>query len=147
MHKKLLEQLNPTASLSNNVSSNEEVIKNLEDLGDDEYILYQNKKGLERLMANTVKKLLGAYHDGKKIKNNLNEFKNILESAKKTPNNNENTLKIFDNIYNYIKNSKKGLGLKILTPKQMLSRLPILLAEIQAGNNSRQFTICALQNN
>ena len=84
MHKKLLEQLNPTASLSNNVSSNEEVIKNLEDLGDGEYILYQNKKGLERLMANTVKKLLGAYHDGKKIKNNLNEFKNILESAKKT---------------------------------------------------------------
>ena len=33
---------------------------------------------------------------------------------------------------------QKGSGLKILTPKQMLSRLPILLAEIQAGNNSKQ---------
>ena len=31
--------------------------------------------------------------------------------------------------------SKKGEGLKILTNKQMLNRLPILFAQIQAGNN------------
>ena len=31
--------------------------------------------------------------------------------------------------------SKKGEGLKILNDKQMLNRLPILLAQIQAGNN------------
>ena len=30
----------------------------------------------------------------------------------------------------------KGTGLKILADKQMLNRLPILLAQIQAGNNS-----------
>ena len=30
----------------------------------------------------------------------------------------------------------KDAGLKILTDKQMLNRLPILLAQIQAGNNS-----------
>ena len=30
----------------------------------------------------------------------------------------------------------KGAGLKILTDKQMLNRLPILLSQIQAGNNS-----------
>ena len=29
-----------------------------------------------------------------------------------------------------------GSGFKILTNKQMLNRLPILLAQIQAGNNS-----------
>ena len=29
-----------------------------------------------------------------------------------------------------------GAGLKILANKQMLNRLPILLAQIQAGNNS-----------
>ena len=34
--------------------------------------------------------------------------------------------------------SKKGEGLKILTNKQMLNRLPILLAQIQAGNNSNK---------
>ena len=33
--------------------------------------------------------------------------------------------------------SKKGEGLKILTNKQMLNCLPILLAQIQAGNNSK----------
>ena len=32
--------------------------------------------------------------------------------------------------------SKQGKGLKILTPKQMLQRLPIALAHIKAGNNS-----------
>ena len=32
--------------------------------------------------------------------------------------------------------SKKGEGLKILTNKQMLNRLPILLAQIQSGNSS-----------
>ena len=31
--------------------------------------------------------------------------------------------------------SKKGEGLKILNNKQMLNRLPILLARIEAGNN------------
>ena len=30
----------------------------------------------------------------------------------------------------------KGTELKILTPKQMLQRLPIALAQVKAGNNS-----------
>ena len=30
----------------------------------------------------------------------------------------------------------KGTGIKILTPKQMLQRLPIALAQVKAGNNS-----------
>ena len=31
---------------------------------------------------------------------------------------------------------KQGTGLKILTSKQMLQRLPIALAQVKAGNNS-----------
>ena len=31
----------------------------------------------------------------------------------------------------------KGTGLKILTPKQMLQRLPIAFAQVKAGNNSK----------
>ena len=38
------------------------------------------------------------------------------------------------NIYD---SKQEGTGLKILTPKQMLQRLPIALAEIKAGNNSQ----------
>ena len=37
------------------------------------------------------------------------------------------------NIYD---SKQEGTGLKILTPKQMLQRLPTALAQIQAGNNS-----------
>ena len=33
--------------------------------------------------------------------------------------------------------SKKGEGVRILTNKQMFNRLPILLTQIQAGNNSK----------
>ena len=33
-------------------------------------------------------------------------------------------------------NTTEGKGLKILTPKQMLQRLPIALAQVKAGNNS-----------
>ena len=33
------------------------------------------------------------------------------------------------------KEVKKGKGLKILTPSKLLSRLPILLAQIKARNN------------
>ena len=32
----------------------------------------------------------------------------------------------------------KGTGLKILTPKQMLQRLPISPAQVKAGNNSEK---------
>ena len=32
---------------------------------------------------------------------------------------------------------QEGQGLKILSPEQMLSRLPILLAQLQAANNSQ----------
>ena len=33
---------------------------------------------------------------------------------------------------------QQGHGLKILTPNQMLSRLPISLAQLKAGNNSEK---------
>ena len=34
--------------------------------------------------------------------------------------------------------NSSGSGLKILTPQQMFTRLPILLAQIKAGNNPRE---------
>ena len=35
---------------------------------------------------------------------------------------------------------QKAAGLKILTPKQMLQRLPIALAQVKAGNNSENLS-------
>ena len=40
--------------------------------------------------------------------------------------------------YNAKENETKGTGLKILTPKQMLQRLLIALAQVKAGNNSEK---------
>ena len=34
--------------------------------------------------------------------------------------------------------NQRGQGLKILTPNQMLTRLPISLAQLKAGNNSEK---------
>ena len=38
--------------------------------------------------------------------------------------------------YDAKQNETEGTGLKILTPKQMLQRLPIALAHVKASNNS-----------
>ena len=38
--------------------------------------------------------------------------------------------------YDAKQNKTTGKGLKILTPKQMIQRLPIALAQVKAGNNS-----------
>ena len=49
-------------------------------------------------------------------------------------------IKFYDDYSSMISEAKekatKGTGLKILTPKQMLQRLPLALAQIKSGNNS-----------
>ena len=49
-------------------------------------------------------------------------------------------IKFYDDYSSMMSEAKyratKGTGLKILTPKQMLQRLPIALAQVKAGNNS-----------
>ena len=49
-------------------------------------------------------------------------------------------LKIVEEILNFNNKIKKKSrhGLKMLTPAQMLSRLPITLAQLNAGNNSEK---------
>ena len=47
-------------------------------------------------------------------------------------------LKISEEILEFNEQDQSGEGLKILTPNQMLSRLPITLAQLKAGNNSEK---------
>ena len=47
-------------------------------------------------------------------------------------------VEIVEKILKFNKQNQKGQGLKILTPNQMLSILPISLAQLKAGNNSEQ---------
>ena len=63
------------------------------------------------------KKKLGAKDPNQEdLLNHGNEFKKVIETS-----------------FN-----PSGTGLKMLTPQQMFTRLPILLAQVQAGNNSQK---------
>ena len=62
----------------------------------------------------------------------------ILDSAKALLEGREMVFKAFESgIFQKSEESQKGEGLKILTPNQMLKRLPIALAQVKAGNNSK----------
>ena len=45
---------------------------------------------------------------------------------------------VIEKILEFNYQAQRGRGLKILTPDQMLSRLPITLAQLKAGNNSEK---------
>ena len=47
-------------------------------------------------------------------------------------------VKLVEEILKFNKQKQEGQGIKILTPSQMLSRLPISLAQLEAGNNSEE---------
>ena len=49
-----------------------------------------------------------------------------------------NIVKVVKKIFEINKTNQQGKGLKILTPNQMLNRLPIALAQLEAGNNSEK---------
>ena len=95
-------------------------------------------------------KLAKSEEDQKQIKSSLNDI------ARENPKDSSNTIKNIKNLYksgekaiklyndyarikseaNY--KAKYGEGLKILTPKQMLQKLPIALAHIKVSNNSEK---------
>ena len=68
------------------------------------------------------------------------EVEKCLKMKKKQPENPNKILKIVEEIFNFHKKIQEqpGHGLKLLTPDQVLSRLPILLAQLKAGNNSEK---------
>ena len=47
-------------------------------------------------------------------------------------------VKIIEEFLKFNKQYQEGQGIKMLTPNQMLSRLPISLAQLKAGNNSEK---------
>ena len=47
-------------------------------------------------------------------------------------------LEIIKEIVIFSRQNQQGEGIKILTPNQMFNRLPIALAQLQAGNNSNK---------
>ena len=75
------------------------------------------KKTLEQ--KEVINNLEKFYHSREEV---INFFRDYIEM-------------LLDANYDPRKNETKGTGLKILTPKQTLQRLPIALAQVKAGNN------------
>ena len=73
------------------------------------------------------------------INSGLKDLKEEIEEMSKEEREIEKpdkTLKIVEEILKFNKQIQQRKGLKILTQNQMLSRLPISLTQIKAGNNS-----------
>ena len=76
------------------------------------------------------------------INKQLTKIKNIVKYVPKYNvfkiQENEKIIDIDKRILEHNSENQLGQGLKILTPNQMLSRLPITLAQLKAGNNSEK---------
>ena len=79
-------------------------------------------------------KLVDIFNSG--LKDLKEEIKHMSKEEREIENP-ESVVKIVEMILHCNK-QQQGKGLKILTPKQMLSRLPITLAQLRAGNNSEK---------
>ena len=75
------------------------------------------------------------------INSGLKDLKKGIEEMSKKERENEKPdkiVEIVEEILKFNEQNQPGKGIKILTPNQMLSRLPISLAQLKAGNNSEK---------
>ena len=121
-----------------------QIIDEERDINDDlfsKYFKFQRPSDMHMLLKKTNdteknNKLVNLINSG--LKNLKEEIKKMseVEIESEDP---ELIVKIVEKILKFNKqNQQKGKGIKILTPNQMLNRLPIALAQLQAGNNSNK---------
>ena len=105
------------------------------------YFNYQNPSKIYNVLSDT-KNTEEHIVQVNLIKSDLNNIKKGIKNASKDDINKiEEMYKIVDIIeliLNFNEGNQEGQGLKILTPNQMLSRLPITLVQLNAGNNSEK---------
>ena len=89
-------------------------------LGETEGIKYENRVYLNKEVLNEMKKVI----------------ENVPENKTFSIEENEKIIDIVKRILYFNQLNQSGQGLNILKPNQMLSRLPISLAQLKAGNNS-----------
>ena len=93
-----------------------------------------NKLNIFKKLINTVSDITEKKRINNLIKN-IESVLNYLAFHKNTSySDSDSKQKFFDSEFH----DTEGSGLKILTPNQMFSRLPITLAQLKAGNNSEK---------
>ena len=139
-----------------------EELNNKIDYDNLEYVVYSNKKIYNfseladpRTFLDDIKKGKMSLEEAKIYQQNFLDYLNIIRKGNKNDeqrktlaninilyNARNNAIKFIEDYGSMILEAKtlareqEGIGLKILTPNQMLKRLPIALAQIKAGNNS-----------
>ena len=98
----------------------------------------------KRYTLNNVNELVNKIAEQEIGENNaIKEYSDLVNKAEqiaklRSTEPTQKMLKIFNYLGEIFNGPTKGQGLKILTPDQMLSRLPISLAQLKAGNNSEK---------
>ena len=101
---------------------------------------YQNPSNMYKKLSETK----GAVNEVRvdSIKKVLSTLQRIIDYVPKDnaskSEENEKIIDIVERILDFYKKIQSRQGVKILTPSQMLSRLPISLAQLNAGNNSEK---------
>ena len=112
-----------------------EIIANKKDINDEmfsNYLKYENPsslaKDLIRVTQAKSEQLVNNVNDG------LTDLRKAITRKEIPGNENRNKIaNIIEKIFEFNK-QQEGKGIKIWTPKQMLQRLPIALAQVKAGN-------------
>ena len=129
-----------------------EYVGPLKDVGFYEYMV---SKELFNELKNNLIRFNDALEKQKELLNNINKVKigGKNSEQEKVVTNLENFYKSREEVFNFFRDytkmffdasyeakqdETKGTGLKILTPKQILQRLAIALAQVKAGNNSEK---------
>ena len=86
-----------------------------------------------KLVNKIAKQKTGKNNAIKEYNDLVNKVEQIAELRSTEPR--QKMLKILNYLGEIFNGPTEGKGLKILTPDQMLSRLPITLAQLKAGNN------------
>ena len=96
-------------------------------------------------ITKTLNETAGSQENKAQVNTIENRLPNLMEAFKISPTgdakqikNRYNMLEIVGRILYFNQLNQSGQGLKIQTPNQMLSRLPISLAQLKAGNNSEK---------
>ena len=91
------------------------------------------------LINNIAEQKIGKNNAIKKYNDLVNKDEQIAKLRSTEPR--QKMLKIFNYLGEIFSGQTEGKGLKILTPNQKLSRLPITLAQLKAGNNSEKLKL------
>ena len=94
-------------------------------------LMLLNKTNDKEKNNELVKVIISGLKDLKEEIKKMSEAEIEIEKPDKIVN-------IVEKIFKFYEQNQQGQGIKILTPNQMLNRLPIALAQLQAGNNSNK---------